>query len=270
MKVIIEENLGITIEYFLRYLPFISKIAKLQDSSQINKALNDFEPDLLILNTTTINSVIKAYADKHKCKIISYGQNDIANLCIVQDTTIANDNIFYDKKRPTLETISFKENVNKTDISIFLNDPHELSLAEFLCLNYNVKVYGNVPMRNPRYLGMVSLMDKYEIINKSKIIVDLGTYDFYNAILLDTYPIIYTNEQNDNMYTSFNNLTSLMSSLDYVLDEVNQSTIQDKLIGLKKQCYVNNDLVFVIDCLKKLKYNNEVEKLNKILEDITC
>ena len=270
MKVIIEENLGITVEYFIRYLPFVSQIAQLQDVSKINKALNDFKPDLLILDGKNINPIIKAYKDKYNAKIISYGQNDIADLCIVKNMTIANSNIVYDTKKPTLETISFRENVKKTDISIFLNSPDEISLAQFLCLNYNVKVYGNVNIKNPKYLGMVSLMDKYEIINKSKIVIDLGTYDFYNAILLDTYPLIYTNDKNDNLYTSFHDLTSLMISLEYVLDKSNKSKLKENLEVLKKQCYKNNDLAFVIDCLQKLKYNDEVIQLNQILEDMTC
>ena len=269
MKVILEENLGITVEYFLRYLPFVSKIARLQDVSQINKALNEFNPDLLILNSKNINSAIKAYKDKHNVKIISYGQSDTADLCIVKDMSIVGDNVFYDKKKPILETKSFKENVEKTDVSVFIDNINESSLAHFLCMNYNVKLYGHANIKHPRYLGIPSLMDKYEIINKSKLVIDLGTYDFYNAILLDAYPLIYTGDKS-NSYTSFDDMCSLMNSLEYALDISNEQELQQNLLKLQQQCYTNNDLTFVIDCLSKLNYSEQIEKLNNILEDITC
>ena len=269
MKVLYQDNLGNTSQYFKKYLAYTGEAALLQNTSEIAKALNQFKPNLLILKSEIIDNTVKAYCKKNEAKIISYGKpNNNADINIVINEYLGAANSYPDAPKPQLDILKFKDNCKKTDISVFIGRDKEIFLANFLDKNYNVKIYGNVKIQSPRYLGMITDQDKYEILNKSKIIIDLGAYHFHDAILLDTYPLIYTSMDVPHYFNKFDNLVSLTSQMEFLTDKENRSMLDSNMIHLKNQCYKYNDLSFVISVLKSLNFKEESTILENILYDI--
>ena len=270
MKVLFQDRIGNTIEYFKRYLPYIAQIAQVQDANEIPKALNEFKPDLMILQSNLIDNVVKAYCDQNKAKVIAYGKpSENADINIVINEYLTHANAYPDAPRPQLHTLTFlDESKEKKDISVFVGRENEALFANFLAKNYNVKIYGNVKIASPKYLGMISEEEKYEIINKSKIVIDLGAYHFHDATLLGAYSIIYTDMDLPHYFTTFDNLVSLSSQIEFATNIENRSILDSNMIHLKNQCYHNNDLSFVITTLNSIGFKDEAEKLIAILNNI--
>ena len=269
MRVLIQDKIGNTISYFKKNLSYVSETAQLQKPEEIVKALNEFKPELLILHSSIVDSVVKAYCKKNNAKLIQYGEpsND-ADINIVLNDYINHPNSYPDSPKPQLEVSSFKSDCEKTDISVFINREEESGLANFLASNYNVKIYGDVKISSPKYLGMVTNQEKYEILNKSKAIVDLGSYNFHDAILLGAYPIIYTDMELPDYFTNFNNIVSLSSQMDFFNDPSNESVLASNMIALTSQCYRNNDISFVISVLNHIGLTEQAGQLTDILNNI--
>ena len=258
MKVLIQGGMQYNASSDLtKVISRLGPIASVQDMSQIAKALNDYGPDLLIVVKQYINGIVEAYRDQNGLKIISLGESDKADISIPVET---------DVPRASLETFGFKEDVEKTDISVFCENPDHVFLASFLCENYNVKAYGPVKINSPRYLGMISDVDMFEILNKSKVSIVFNVEDAQRSAALGTYPISYCK---DNLVLqTFTGITSLMECMDDLL----ASGVTDKMkndlqivIGEFKQ---KNNFTYVADMLTQLGFSQQAAMINSIIQEI--
>jgi len=256
---VLTENLNYNIfNDLLTNLKKVSTTAVINDIPQIAKALNDFKPQLLILKEENINSVVKAYCDKNNVKIICFGSTYPEN----KDADITFQT-HLDIPRANLDVLTFKEDIDKDDVSVFVNDEKQRFATDFLSKNYNVKIYGNIKIDNPRYLGMPTELEKYEILNRSKVSIVFNLKDAFDSILLDTYPIVAGPEGFE--FTTFNNIISLIEQIDDILINNN---LKAKVNYLKSKLISANSLTFTIDTLQQLRFKEQVFELNNILEDL--
>ena len=220
--------------------------------AQVAKALNEVAPDLLILSEENISSTVKAYCSNNNVKLVCFSNKE-------EDDNYADltFDINQDVSRANLEVLKFKEDTEKKDISVFINHESQRFLADFLCKNYDVKIYGNIYISSPRYLGIPTELEKYEILNRSKFSICFNQKDIFDSILLDTYPVVYSERSHASLPT-FNNAVSLVEIMEDELDDSN-------VYRLKSTLKSDNSLTFTIDALQQLGFKEEVTKLNSIL-----
>ena len=236
MKVLLEiSDAPYTAKIFINNLKEVANIAEIKDKSQIAKALNEFKPDLLILKKENINATVKFFCDDNNVKIIDLDS-------------------FENKIVPIIGVTRFKEEVDKKDISILANNPNQKLFVDFLSKNYNVKVYGQ-KINSPRYLGQLTMIEKYEVINKSKVCIVFNEIDEYESVLLDTPTIMYNRD--------FDNIISLIECID------NMSVTE--LLNKKEYYKENNDIALSINILSELDFKEEAKQLEIILkETLVC
>lgn len=241
----------------------IAHIGVIENIDNIAKALNDYQPNLLILRAENISSVVQAYCQSNNVKLIGFGEGQKADIVFSKSQDVL---------RPTLDVLSFKDtSVDKLDISVFVEDESQRLIADFLAKNYNVKIYGPIKINSPKYLGVPTDIEKYEILNKSKFFIDLGTYNLYDAILLGTYPIIYSNQHMAKEYKTFENLIALVEIMESLDDDNTKEIVKDNLNTLTLEFKKQNSTTFTIDVLKALGFTSEIIKLEENLNDwISC
>ena len=262
MKILCQNNMDYMIfRNVVDNLRTVYDVKGLTDMSHVAKALNDVQPNLLLIETKEINGIVAAYCKKNNVKIIGFGDGEGADVTFNKQSDVL---------RPSIETIAYKDDsVEKFGISVFVNDERHKFMAEFLAKNYNVRVFGSVKIDSPKYLGIPNAMEKYEIINSSKFIVDLGSYELYDAILLDTYPLVYTNHPLAEEYTTFDSFISLVECWDYINNDANTKELNDKLLSLKQEFLVNNSTTFTIQLLNTLGFAKEAAEIHtKLGENI--
>ena len=238
----------------------IGPLAAIKDMTQLAKAINEYQPDVLVLEEKYIDGMVQAYREQNKAKIISFGtQADNPKADITIDIT-------KDIPKPNLDALGFKEDVEKTDISVFCDDEKVAFLATFLCSNYKVKAYGPIKLNSPRYLGNVSPVDKYEILNRSKVAITFNAVDAQDSILLGAYPLSYSRE--DLFTRSFNNLVTLTQCMDDVCHEDTFNGMKENIKNVKDVFKSDNTITSVIEIFKKLGFNEQVSELNAVLEEM--
>lgn len=254
MRILCENIPNNTFTTLIGNLRTVGDVGVIKDSDNIAKAMNEFKPHILILKEESINGIVKAYSDKNNVKIISFGtgeKGDI-NLQINVDIPMAN-----------VDVATFKEVTdNKNDTSVFSNNDGEKFISEFLCRNYNVNAYGHVKINSPRYLGMVNNIEKYEILNRSKISVVFNLKDAFDSVLLDTYPIVYGPKELG--FKTFQNMVSLMEVIESIEKETN---LQDKIDLLKSEIKIKNSHTFTRDILSQLGFNEEATQIHNELQE---
>lgn len=254
MKVLTQADIPYTIAQSINHcIAKIGQVGVIKDINQLAKALNEYQPDMLLLKIENITSIVQAYCDKNNVKIIGFG--DVKNADVVADIVFNNDGYY-----SNLEALSFKQNVPKYDISVFCNDAQYISMTQFLCQNYNVKAYGSIKINHPRYLGDITNIDKYDIINKSKTTITFNIEDAYSSFLLDTYSIMHNTIKNTDFKT-FENIVSLM---EHVESTTNKTDIEKQ----KEKIKSDNAFTFTMDILRRLEFQKEASKLATILEEI--
>ena len=241
----------------------IGHIGVIEKIDNIAKALNEYQPDLLILRTENITGVVQAYCQNNNVKLIGFGEGQNADIVFSRSQDVL---------LPTLDVLSFKdESVDKLDISVFVENENQRLIADFLAKNYNVKIYGPIKINSPKYLGIPTDIEKYEILNKSKFFIDLGTYNSYDAVLLGTYPIIYSNQNMAEEYKTFENLVDLVEIIESLDDNETEDAVRNNLNTLTLEFKKQNSTTFTIDVLKTLGFVSETIKLEENLNDwITC
>ena len=254
MKILTQSNIPSNLPAHINpYLGKVGHVGVVKDVNQLPKALNEYNPELLILESKYIDGIVKAYKDKNNVKVISFGENTHADIVIDKSTQLAH-----------LEALNFKNDTAKTDVSVFCNRPEHVFITQFLCNNYNVKAYGPVKIRSPRYLGHISDIDKYEILSKSKISVTFDLLDACSSILLDTVPITHASV-NSFDFKTFTNLVSLMETLEHVQKS---DSLSDYVGDVKSKIKSNNAFSFTINMLQQLGFTKQAEKLNIDLEEM--
>jgi len=262
MKILAEGNLNYNQSQALfQNVSKIGHLGVISDMSNIAKALNDFQPDLLILKEENIDGIVKAYCNKNNVKLICFGVNPEHKDADITFLTQL------DVQLPNVDVLGFKEDTDKSGISVFINNPAQKFLGEFLCQNYNVKLYGPVKINHPRYLGLTNNIEKYEILNHSKFSIVFNGFDVFDSALLDTYPIAYS-ESNINNVKTFNNLVSLMGCMEFIQENgALEMMREDQINMLKSHVKQHNSLVFTRDTLNQLGFTTEAEQLNNMLQE---
>lgn len=262
MKVLTQNNiLSPVIHNFIRVVGRIGNIAIIQDMNHIAKALNDFQPDLLILEEEQITNVVKAYRDNHQVKIICLGteSTDKNKADFIVDKNI-------NTPKPNIEVSEFIEDMPKLDVSIFCNSEEHAFLTQFICNNYNVKAYGPIKINSPRYLGEVSDVEFFEILNKSKASVVFNIIDAQNSVLLNTYPISYCK---DPLITqTFTNLTSLIECMDNLFNQGITDGMSTELNKVKDHYRSDNNFTYVSKVIEQLGFHDQASRLNQICKEI--
>ena len=273
-------NTKINSRILQKTMPYMQQLFEIvfinqDDETKLLKALNEIKPNILFITKDDWSSAVKAYKDINNCKVVMFADEILDNV----DFTITNNislvnmlNTHLDLVLADLQIMQFLDkSVDKTDISIFINQDTDIDtyIIDFLCKNYNVKIYGNKKINSPRYLGIPSEMEKIEILNKSKFVIDFGTYDYLNAILLGCYPVVYTNIEVPLEFTPFSNLVSLDEAMNYITDDSNTENIKSKLSSLYGHfLQSNNYLDALTQILNTLSYTEEIQNLLKIKGDI--
>ena len=254
MKVLTQSNIPSNLPAYMHtYLGRVGQVGVIKDTNQLPKALNEYKPELLILESKYIDGIVKAYKDKNNVKVISFGENTHADMVIDEGMQLTH-----------VEALNFKEEIEKTDISVFCNRPEHVFITQFLCNNYNVKAYGPIKIQNPRYLGHISDIDRYEILSKSKIAITFDLSDACSSVLLDAVPIAHASV-NSFDFRTFTNLVSLMETL----EDVQKSDSMNDYIGdVKSKIKSNNAFSFTINMLQQLGFTKQAEKLNIDLEEM--
>ena len=254
MKVLTQSNIPSSLPAHINAcLGKVGQVGVIKDVNQLPKALNEYKPELLILESKYIDGIVKAYKDKNNVKVISFGKNAHADIVIDEGTQLAH-----------LEALNFKSDTTKTDVSVFCNRPEHVFITQFLCNNYNVKAYGPVKIQNPRYLGHISDIDRYEILSKSKIAITFDLSDACSSILLDTVPITHASVDSFDFKT-FTNLVSLMETLE---DVQKSDSMDDYVNDVKSKVKSNNAFSFTINMLQQLGFTQQAEKLKVDLEEM--
>ena len=254
MRILCENIQHNTFTSLIDNLRSVGDIGVIKDSNNIATAMNEFKPHLLILKEENITGIVKAYSDKNKTKIISFGGS--------QDKGDINLRVDIDIPMANLDIIAFKEDVDKTDISVFANSDGEKFISEFLCKNYNVNAYGHAKINSPRYLGITNNVEKYEILNKSKLSIVFNLKDAFDSVLLDTYPIVYGPKELE--FKTFQNMTSLMDIIESMDDETD---LQGQIDILKSEIRSKNSITFTRDILSGLGFNEEATKMHNTLQE---
>ena len=252
---------------FYKNLSVVSEVAIMNDMSQLEKAMLEFKPDLMLLDCEHITPSVKAFCSKNKTKLIGFGNdNNGVDILITKEISVLHngDNILLDVKFPTLELLTYRDrSIDKKDISVFVNDSSYTFIVDFLCKNYNIKVYGGLKINSPQYLGIPSEIDKYEIYNKSKYVIDFSSQSQADTVLLDAYPIIQSDVILDDRVLSFNTLIDLVSIMDTISEEGSYDSLSTKLESLKQDMINNSDVDFTDNFLSRLGFNTQDLKEEK-------
>lgn len=262
MKVLMQGNMQYpSVNHLTKVISRLGPMAVIHDITQIAKGLNDYKPDLLIVEEKYIDGVVQAYRHNNKLKIICLGtpSTDASKADIVIDTTM-------DIPKASIEISEFREDADKLDVSVFCDNKDHVFLTQFLCNNYNVKAYGPVKIHSPKYLGQISDIDTFEILNKSKVSIVFNVVDAQNSILLNTYPISYCK---DSLATkTFTDLTSLIECMDSLFSEGVTDEMSNQLNQVQEYYKSDNNFTYVTKILQNLGFNEQVSQLNEIFKEI--
>lgn len=238
-----------------------------QNMDNLVKALLEIKPDIILLRSESITSEVVAFADKNNAKIIAFGgQPKKCDLLVTTESIEEVDNVLFDKILANpIDVMNAEEKEHlKTKISIFTGPSTDEFLVTTLAMNYPVRIYGNKKINHPKYLGQVTQEQRNNILKSSEYIIDFGTYDFQDAILLDAYPIIYTKNETPDPIDSFSSLDTMIEQLENILDKDNT----DKLSKLKEAVKHNNSLSLVQYVLDKLNFKNEAKQVEQVVEEL--
>jgi len=274
MKVLCENNMNYgAATNLINCLNRVAHVAVLGDATNMAKALNEFKPDLLLIKSQNVDAVVNMYCKQNNAKVVAFGDSDVnpyADMVFTNNVNLAKDQdkVFIDVPLSDLNVLNRRDiSVEKLDTSIFVSSNiNNTCLVDFLCRNYNVKVYGDVKIKSPKYLGKVTVDEKIEILNQSKFVIDFGTYDYINGLLLEAYPILYTENETSSQYVKFDNMISLIDTLEYVYN--NEDIVQQNLLSLKNEFMLNSNYDLTIGLLNKLNFDKEAQTLTNIKEDI--
>jgi hypothetical protein len=248
MKILTQNIQSNSFRSLANNLQINNEFAVVNDINNLAKALNDFMPHLLILESQNVTGLVKAFCDKNNVKIIAFGNNRVEDV----DLFISDQQGFAE-----LSVLSYKTDDDKVDVSIFLDDASQQLYASFLCQNYNVKSYGQAKLNSPKYLGEPTNVEQFEVLNKSKLSVLFNEQDKYASALLGCCPIVYGED--------FNNIISLIDKLESLTN--NQEEVESTLDKVQKDAINNSSSKYTVKILNDLGFTAEASHLDTVLEE---
>ena len=89
MKVLTQSDIPSSLPAYINAcLGKVGQVGVIKDVNQLPKALNEYKPELLILESKYIDGIVKAYKDKNNVKVISFGKNAHADIVIDEGTQL--------------------------------------------------------------------------------------------------------------------------------------------------------------------------------------
>lgn len=268
--------------YFLGAMSYLEhKIAVYdsnQESSNLIQMLHGIKPDILVLNEASVNLDLEvtAYIDKKKPKVILYGSKpeeaygyDVFFLDPNSKTDVVGENIFVEKKLPHINAL-INGRYNKalaSNIVTFVSENVNETLLNTLLKNYDVKVFGNKKIEHPKYLGNINPKQRADILSSTEIFVDLGTGDFFDAILCGCKTCVLSNEQSEEVKT-FQDIISMTSCVNDLLNCKFNPDLEHAQKSLRIETLNKNSFTMSAHVLKQLGLDEEAEKLVLSLKEI--
>jgi len=101
--------------------------------------------------------------------------------------------------------------------------PEEVGILQFLCSNYNTKIFGNLSVNIPNYLGIVSDQVRANAMASTRVYVDLDGGSHYDLDWL-----------RKNTISGFKNILDLKNKVDEALEKGDQDIYR---LSVKNQTY---------------------------------
>lgn len=247
-----------------------TSMAVLHDKNQLMQALNELNPKLILLNHSSVTPEVKAYKYKNKAKLIVFGDHIDPEYDLIISRNMYNaNNILTDKVLANFNIIknTYYDSRLSSLISIMTGSNTKENLIEIVAKNYNVKIFGNKRINSPRFLGKINPEQRNIILKSSKYILDFGTYDYFDSVLLGGLPIIYTNSDTPDYVYKFWDMVSLIQVIDYLLDPVNELEIENKRKEFYNNVIENTSLDLTCKILKQLDFTKQSDELLKIKKE---
>lgn len=248
-----------------------TSIAVLSDIKQLVPALNEVQPNLIILNAVSVTPEVKAFIKKNKAKLIAFGDNIIdCDFFITHNRSLVANNILHDKVLANFNILQNTQIDNriKGNLAILTGPNTNESLVNIIAHNYNVKIYGNKRINSPRFLGKINPEQRNSILKSTKYIIDFGTYDYCDSVLLGGYPILYSGDETPPYICRFWDMVSLIQVLDYLLDPNNTNEIEAKRQEFYHQVINNTSIDLTIQILESIGMKSNANVLKDIKKEM--
>jgi len=236
-------RIGEGISSSLFWVPSIEVITWLSETKPTMDMFDEAKPDIVIVDSKKLSTLeLKIAASRYpNAKIIAIGKID--DLQVEPHLNIAYDD------SASVPTIRFedgamignigsppKEKCLHTDLlclTDYINqDDQVLSMLDFLCENYNMKIFGNQKVNFPHYLGRIDRPTKAKALASTSVYVDLDGGSWYDAAWLGKECVSIA----ENCFRSFSNIEELKSSVDEALD-AGETNSQEIKMMVKNQTY---------------------------------
>jgi len=256
MRVLIDSSCGRVgdgISSSLFWVPDTEVITWIADAKPTMDMFDETNPDILITNATKLSTQeLKIASHRHpNTKIVSIGKvNDFQlepHLSISQESSSPFPTIRFEDGAMigNIGSPSKKKNLH-TDLLcltdyIHLNDRWStsvkkweefISILNFLCENYNIKIFGKQYMSVPNYLGTVTPSTQSSALASTSVYIDLDGGSWYDAAWLGKECVSISKS----CLRNFSNVEELKSSVDEALaaGETNSQKIK---MTVKNQTY---------------------------------
>lgn len=236
MKILVQANIGRIgdgIASSLSWVPDFYVSVWSREEKPIMDMFDEVSPDFLIVTSDVLDD--KAF------KIASgrYPQTKIISVGEVNNSTGAHLSICK-KGSPHLPSIVFEDGAMLGRIGSPAPEPslasdvlcitdyiegnsEEIGILQFLCSNYNTKIFGNLHVSVPSYLGIVSDQVRASAMASTRVYVDLDGGSHYDLEWL-----------RKNTISKFENILDLKSKIDAALKKGDQEIYR---ISVKNQTY---------------------------------
>jgi len=112
-----------------------------------------------------------------------------------------------------------------------------IAMTEYLCHNYRTKIIGSGTVDNYHYLGAVSPAERASFIRSTKLVIDLGSYEFLDAACAKVPSLIFMGSQMESppsIFSSFRSFLTLKELKTHVEDLL---STDDDYKAYSQSCY---------------------------------
>tara|TARA_R110000824_G_scaffold86939_2_gene214716 strand:- start:1678 stop:2475 length:798 start_codon:yes stop_codon:yes gene_type:complete len=199
MKVLIQEQTGRTgvgIASSLSLVPEFSVIMWNPNAKPIMDMFDESKPDIVMVGSDILKEEAFKIGLSRYPNVVSICLGEVSEPLVSPNLTINKNNndkfptIIFDGGvmlgkigRPSVKEDLMSEVLCFTDY--IEGNEEQVGILEFLCSTYNVKIFGNVHVNVPNYLGIASDQVKADALMSTKVYVCLDGSSFYDAAWLE-------------------------------------------------------------------------------------
>ena len=232
------------------------------DHKSLIDVFDEVQPDLIFLHTSQLDTTFNILCQEFNFKYILIGdeeppKNINKTPCIKLTQSSFGSNTIQIKPIARVVQIhngSYKKDMESEILINTTNTPIDqtfYTVAKYLVNNYRTKIVGENKVDLHNYLGKVTAYERADFIKSSRIVIDMGSFDSWDAAYLKIPPLS-TNFIDENIL-QFNNFKLLKSNIDTLL---NTEKVRTKYI---EKCYT-------AVCNNNTSYHFTAEIFNKIDE----